>query len=229
MNYKDALYLQKEIQKYPDLKVMEAFMYRMHPQWSTVKSIIAGGKIGKLKNVHSIFSYYNDNPADIRNQADIGGGGLLDIGCYCISLSRFIFNSEPVSVSASIEYDPKLKIDRLVSGVLIFESDHQTKEKGTATFTCSTQLMYHQRAEISGTEGRIEVEIPFTPMPDRSCRIIHSRGSEVNEIKFEACNQYTIQGDQFSLAVLNNNEVPTPFEDAVLNMKAIQAVFDSAK
>jgi predicted dehydrogenase len=229
MNYNDALYLQKEIKKYPDLKVMEAFMYRTHPQWKTVKSLISQGKIGRLKNIYSTFSYFNDNPADIRNQADIGGGGLLDIGCYCISLSRFIFNSEPVSASGSIEYDPKMKIDRLVSGIMDFQPDGPAKEKGTAVFTCSTQLMYNQSAVISGTEGRIEIEIPFTPMPDKPCKIVHHHHGGSDETTFKACNQYTMQGDQFSLAVLNNTEVPTSFEDAVANMKVIQAVFDSAK
>jgi len=228
MNYKDALYLKKEIKKFPDLKVMEAFMYRMHPQWQKVKKLIEDGRIGRLKNIHSMFSYYNDNPKDIRNQPEIGGGGLLDIGCYCINLSRFIFNSEPVFAYGSIEYDPKLEIDRLVSGVLDFKLNNQTGEKGTATFTCSTQLMYNQLAEIFGTEGKIVIEIPFTPLPDRSCKIIHHRGEQITETEFGACNQYTIQGDQFSLAILNRTEIPTSFEDAVSNMKVIQSVFDSA-
>ena len=227
MNFKDALYLQKEIRKFPGLKVMEAFMYRFHPQWKKVKALIDEGAIGKLKNIHSMFSYFNTNPDDIRNKAEIGGGGLLDIGCYCINLSRFVFNKEPESVFGSIEYDLNLKIDRLVSGVLNFKLNDKTGEKGTATFTCSTQLANNQGAEIFGTEGKIKIEIPFTPMPGMKPKIIHQRGAEITETKFDSCNQYTIQGDQFSLAVLNGSDVPTSFDDAVYNMKVIQSVFDS--
>jgi predicted dehydrogenase len=228
MNYEDALHLQQEIKKFPGLKVMEAFMYRFHPQWKKVKNLIESGAIGTLKNIHSMFSYFNNNPKDIRNQPEIGGGGLLDIGCYCINLSRFIFNREPESAIGSIEYDPKLKIDRLVSGVLNFKLNKGTEEKGTATFTCSTQLIYNQHADIFGTEGKIEIEIPFTPMPGMNPKIIHQRGSEITETKFDSCNQYTIQGDQFSLALLNNTDVPASFDDAVANMKVIQSVFESA-
>jgi predicted dehydrogenase len=226
MNYNDALYLQEEVKKFPGLKVMEAFMYRFHPQWRKIKSLIEEGAIGRLKNIHSMFSYFNNNPKDIRNQPEIGGGGLLDIGCYCINLSRFIFNREPESAFGSIEYDPSLKIDRLVSGILNFELNDIPKEKGTATFTCSTQLIYNQHAFIFGTEGDIEIEIPFTPMPDTSAKIIHKRGAEITVTKFEPCNQYTFQGDQFSLSIINDTDVPTPFEDAVANMRIIQSVFD---
>lgn len=109
VNSEEAEYLNKKVKNFPELKVMEAFMYRFHPQWQTVKKLVTQGKIGKLKNIHSIFSYYNDDPDDIRNQKDIGGGGLLDIGCYCISLSRFLlFNTEPNRVCSTIEYDPKI-------------------------------------------------------------------------------------------------------------------------
>ncbi|HVO73241.1 MAG TPA: Gfo/Idh/MocA family oxidoreductase [Ignavibacteriaceae bacterium] len=228
MNYNDALYLQKEIKKFPGLKVMEAFMYRFHPQWRKIKSLIDEGAIGTLKNIHSMFSYYNVNPKDIRNQADIGGGGLLDIGCYCINFSRFIFNNEPESVYGAIEYDPMLKIDRLVSGVLNFNLNDKSGEKGTATFTCSTQLAYNQGAEIFGTEGKIKVEIPFTPMPDQSAKIIYQGGENTIVTKFDPCDQYTFQGDQFSLSIIDNADVPTPFEDAVSNMRVIQSIFDYA-
>ncbi|MBN2088819.1 Gfo/Idh/MocA family oxidoreductase [candidate division KSB1 bacterium] len=209
-------------QKYPHLKVMEAFMYRLHPQWEKAKELVQTGKIGKLRTIHTIFSYYNVEPQNVRNMADIGGGGMLDIGCYCISLSRFIFGMEPARVSGLVEYDPEFKIDRLASGILDFGT-------GTATFTCSTQLSYFQRVQIFGTEGRIEIEIPFNAPFDRPTRLWLQQGDQFEEIQFEICNQYTIQGDRFSLAIINDSPVPTPLDDAIANMRVIEAVLESGK
>ncbi|MCH2267599.1 MAG: Gfo/Idh/MocA family oxidoreductase, partial [SAR324 cluster bacterium] len=213
--------LLKEAQKYPELKVMEAFMYRHHPQWQRAKQLVTEGKIGDLRTIHSFFSYYNADPGNIRNMANIGGGGLMDIGCYCISLARFIFGSEPQRVLGKLEYDPKFKTDRLCSGILDFG-------EGSSTFTCSTQLTPYQRVNIYGTEGRIEIDIPFNAPPDVPCRMRLQSGDRLDEIVFEICDQYTIQGDLFSLAVLNDTEVPTPLEDAIANMKVLDAVIHSS-
>jgi predicted dehydrogenase len=208
--------------KHPALKVMEAFMYRYHPQWQRAKQLVREGQIGELRTIQTFFSYYLVDPDNIRNMADIGGGGLMDIGCYCISLSRFIFDAEPERVCGIIEYDPKMKVDRLASGMLDFG-------RGTSTFTCATQLVPYQRVNIYGTEGRVEIEIPFNAPPDRPCKMWHQRGDDIEEIVLDICNQYTIQGDLFSQAVLNDTDVPTPIEDAVANMKVIEAVIESGK
>jgi len=209
-------------QKRPQLKVMEAFMYRHHLQWQQARQLVVEGKIGELRTIQSFFSYYNADPDNIRNKAEIGGGGLMDIGCYCISLSRFIFGAEPQRVFGIMEYDPQFKTDRLTSGMLDFG-------RGTSTFTCSTQLTDYQRVNIFGTEGRVEIEIPFNTPSDRPCKMWHQYGTEIDEIVLDVCNQYTIQGDLFSQAVLNDTDVPTPLEDAVANMKVIEALIQSAK
>jgi predicted dehydrogenase len=222
MNLKEAEYLQREVQKFPDLKVMEAFMYRHHPQTKVVKKLVDEKRIGELKNIHSHFSYHNTNPQDIRNQKNIGGGGLLDIGCYCISLSRYLFNSEPERVCGIIDYDPKLKIDRLTSAILEFK-------KGASVFTCSTQMTPHQYAKILGTNGRIDIEFPFTSPAEKPAKIYYHTGSDFNELVFDASNQYTIQGDLFSQAILNDTPVPTPIEDGVANMRVIERIFESSK
>ncbi|MEO6329309.1 MAG: Gfo/Idh/MocA family oxidoreductase [Ginsengibacter sp.] len=208
--------------KKPHLKVMEAFMYRFHPQWQHTLKLVKDGKIGELKSIHSFFTYYNVDPANIRNQKDTGGGGMMDIGCYCISLSRFIFGNEPARVFGIVEYDQQLQTDRMASGILDFST-------GTATFTCSTQLMPYQRVNILGTEGRIEIEIPFNAPPEKSTRIWLNIKSGTEEIIFEPINQYTLQGDMFSKAVLNGTPVPTDLNDALNNMAIIEAVFQSAK
>ena len=208
--------------KHSQLKVMEAFMYRHHPQWLKAQQLVNEGKIGNLLNIHSFFSYYNADPANIRNMAEIGGGGLMDIGCYCISLARFIFNSEPQRVLGKMEYDPEFKTDRLCSGQLDFGDQ-------SSTFTCATQLTSYQRVNIFGTEGRIEIEIPFNAPPDQPCRIWHQQDEKLEEITFELCDQYTIQGDLFSQAILNKTEVPTPLVDSVKNMRVLDAVINSAE
>ena len=87
---------------------MEAFMYRHHPQWQRARQLVIDGAIGQLRTIQSFFSYHNVDPTNIRNQADIGGGGLADIGCYAISLSRFIFDAEPARVTGIVEYDPDI-------------------------------------------------------------------------------------------------------------------------
>ena len=201
---------------------MEAFMYRHHPQWKKARQLDKEGKIGTLQSIHSFFSYYNADPGNIRNMAQIGGGGLMDIGCYCISLARFILGREPQRVFGKLEYDPEFKTDRLCSGILDFGSQ-------SSTFTCATQLTPYQRVYIFGTEGRVEIEIPFNAPPDRPCRIWHQQTDDFEEIVLEICDQYTIQGDLFSLAVLKNTEVPTPLKDSVANMKVLEAVVQSSE
>jgi len=222
LTLKEAQQLLQVAQEKPQLKIMEAFMYRFHPQWQQAKRMVEENKIGELRTIQSFFSYYNTDPANIRNQKEAGGGGMMDIGCYCTSLSRFIFDSEPLMVSGLVEYDPVLQTDRLAAGMLEFS-------KGTATFTCSTQLTPYQRVNIVGTLARIEIEIPFNAPTDKPTRMwLHTKdGGE--EIVFDTINQYTIQCDLFSKAILNNEPVPTALEDAVNNMKVIEAVFESAR
>ena len=222
MNVTEAEKLLHAANKHSQLKVMEAFMYRHHPQWQRALQIVSQGKIGNLETIQSFFSYTNTDPENIRNIPEAGGGGLMDIGCYCISLARFLFSAEPRRVIGMMTYDPHFKTDRITSGILDFG-------EGSATFTCSTQLAPYQRVNIFGTDGRVEIEIPFNPSPAQTCKIWHQHGVEIEEITIEICDQYTIQGDLFSQAVLKDSPVPTPLEDAVANMRVIEAVIRSAE
>jgi predicted dehydrogenase len=223
----EALKLLDASKKYPRLKIMEAFMYRHHPQWRRAKRLVEEGGVGALRTINSFFSYFNDDPDNVRNKPEIGGGGLMDIGCYNISLSRLIFGEEPRRVMGVLDYDPNFKTDRIASGILDF--GRGDFGRGTATFTCSTQLAPYQRANIFGDAGRIEIEIPFNAPPDRPCRIWHETSAGIEEISFDICDQYAIQGDLFSLAVINDTPVPTPIEDAVANMKVIEALVESGR
>ncbi len=222
LNTGEARALLAAAQRFPKLKIMEAFMYRHHPQWQGAKRLIAQGGIGTLRTVQAFFSYSNLDPRNIRNDAAMGGGGMMDIGCYCISLARFLFAAEPVRVHGIAEIDPTFGVDRLASGMLEFPT-------GTATFTCATQLSAHQRVNIFGTEGRIEIEIPFNAPPDRPTRIAYERAGTTNTLTFPACNQYSIQGDLFARAILDGTPVPTPLEDALANLRVIEDLLAQAK
>lgn len=208
---------------HPHLKLMEAFMYRHHPQWQYAASVVAAGTIGSLRSIQSFFSYFNNDADNIRNNAEMGGGGLMDIGCYNISLSRFICGTEPQKVVGVVEQDPDFKTDRLASAMLQFP------DGVTSTFTCSTQLSPWQRVNIFGTSGRIEIEIPFNAPPNQPCRTWLQTDGQPQLVEHAACDQYTLQGDLMSQAVLNGTPVPTPIEDAVANMKVIEAVRRSAE
>ncbi len=207
--------------------VQEAFMVRAHPQWLAVRERVRAGLVGELRTVHGFFSYFNRDPANVRNIAGIGGGGLLDIGCYPVTLSRFLFGEEPRRVIALVERDPDFGTDRLASGMLEFAA-------GSATFTCGTQLVPYQRVQVLGTKGRIEVEVPFNTAPDRPCRVFLDDGRDpygagLETLTFDACDQYTLQGDLFSRAIRKGGPAPVPLEDAVANMAVLDALFRSAE
>jgi predicted dehydrogenase len=207
------------------VKIGEAFMIRSHPQWLRMKALIDAGRIGQLRCVVGCFSYFNNDPANIRNQVISGGGALYDIGCYCIQASRYAFGAEPVRVVGCIDRDPQMNTDRLTSTILDFH-------RGQAIFTCSTQLVPYQRVQFLGTKGRIEIEIPFNAPNDRPTRIVIDGGdlfgADRNIEEFPICDQYTLQGDQFSRAILEDTEVPVPLEEAIRNMKVIEGIFRSA-
>jgi predicted dehydrogenase len=209
------------------VKVGEAFMVHTHPQWVATYDLVRSGRIGQVRAIAGHFSYFNRSPENIRNIPEYGGGALMDIGCYLITISRRVFGEEPQRVIGLVERDPEMGIDRLTSAILEFPT-------GQSVFTCSTQLVPYQRVNIFGTEGRIEVEIPFNAPPDRPCRIFVDSGSDlfggsVEAMEFPACDQYTIQGDLFSRAIRENGEVAVPLEEAISNMAVVEAVFRSAQ
>jgi predicted dehydrogenase len=223
LNTREAEELLQVSRQFPKLKLMEAFMYRFHPQWGKALQLIGEGKIGRVKAIHSFFSYYNTDPANIRNIAGIGGGALMDIGCYCIQFARFIYGNEPLRVVAQTERDPEFKTDIITSGMLDFGNGQ------SSLFTCSTQLQPFQRAQIVGTMGRIEIEVPVNAPPDRLVKVSLFTGDKSKEMFIGPADQYTLQAEAFANAVLNNEPVPIAFDDAVNNMKVIDALFASAE
>jgi predicted dehydrogenase len=214
-----------EARDHAGVLVQEAFVIRHHPQWLRARELVRAGRIGDLRVVQGSYSYLNLDPQNVRNQAGIGGGGLYDIGCYPIVTARFLFGAEPRRVIAQIEYDPSFETDRLASVLLDFPG-------GQALFVCSTQLVPYQRMQIFGTRGRIEIEIPFNAPADRPCRIWVDDGSQTGGgsaqmESFETVNQYTLQGDAFARAIRTGAPLEFPLEDAVSNMRVLDAIFRS--
>ncbi|HXX45677.1 MAG TPA: Gfo/Idh/MocA family oxidoreductase [Candidatus Acidoferrales bacterium] len=210
------------------VKIGEAFMVRTHPRWLRVLELIRSGRIGELRLIHGFFGYFNRNLQDVRNIAEFGGGALLDIGCYGVTLSRFLFGEEPSRAMGLLERDREMKTDRLASTMFEFPS-------GQSTFSCTTQLAYHQRMILFGTKGRIEIDRPINPPIDQPSRIViddnpsDPTGSGIASETIDICNQFTIQGDLFARAILEGAEVPVPLEDSLRNMSAIDAIFRSAE
>jgi predicted dehydrogenase len=204
------------------MQIGEAFMVRSHPQWIRARNLVRSGALGELRAIVGAFSYFNRDPQNIRNIPEIGGGALMDIGCYPIQIARFLFERQPARVTGTFERDPQMHTDRLQSAILDFGTGH-------CVFTCSTQMAPYQRIQILGSTGRIDVEIPFNAPPDKPTRIFVEQGSASSTEEFSICDQYTLQGDQFSLAVLGKGGVPTPLENSLGNMQCIEALFESER
>lgn len=208
------------------VKIQEAFMVRSHPQWLRARDLVRSGAIGQVRAMHTIFCNMNRNPENIRNILKFGGGALYDLGSYPVTMSRFIFEAEPRRVFARIERDPEFGTDIIDNVILDFAS-------GSSSFICSTQMSLHQQTQIYGTDGRIEIEIPFAAPPDRPTRIFIDRGGQLSgtapdvEI-LPTCNQYLIQAELFSQAIRGLRPQSMPLEESVANMRVIDAIWASA-
>ena len=208
--------------------VSEAFMVRYHPQWLRVRELVRGGRIGSVRAVQVFFSYFNDDPGNIRNMADIGGGALYDIGCYAIVAGRYVFESEPKRVIGLVDRDPTLKVDRSFSALADFGQGRHLD------FTVSTQSVPYQRVQVIGTTGRIELQIPFNAPLGGETRLFIDAGRALDGSAIEtevlpAADQYTLQGDAFSRAVRGEIALPWGVDDAIANMRVIDALFRSER
>lgn len=198
--------------------IAEAFVVRSHPQWLKTRELVRGGGIGELRLITGHFSYFKTDPQNVRNRVEWGGGGLLDIGCYPVMLSRWLFDAEPQRVITLMERDPDFGVDRLTAGLLDFGIGH-------ASFTTGTQLANAQRMQILGTDGSITLERPFGPPPDQHARLVVNGET----IEFAAVDQYVLQADAFSRAVRGLGDVAMTLEDSIANMMVLDALFRSAE
>ncbi len=212
----------------PGIVFSEAFMVRHHPQWLRAREIARSGELGELRAIRGVFTYFLTDPTNVRNQADIGGGGIYDIGCYPVTASRFLFDREPKRAVALVDRDPEMKTDRLASVLLDFGGGLQS------SFVCSTQSVGSQRLELIGTKGRVEILIPFNAPEDKATAILVDKGyaadgSLARREVFAPCDQYTLQADAFCRAVLGEKPLEWGVEDAIRHMKVLDAIFESEK
>lgn len=221
MNVEDAKTLRDAAASFQELKIMEGFMYLSHPRWIRALEVVRSGELGEISSVHSFFSYHNDDPENYRNQPELGGGGLMDVGCYCISVARQVFGREPVRVSGTMKNDPRFGVDHLTSGLLDFES-------GTSLFTCSTQSVKEQYVKIIGAKGKLELEWPFNPDFSKPQTLVITSGEQQRLEKFTPCDHFRLQGDAFARSVLFGEALPVSLEDSVCNMAVIDRVKSSA-
>jgi predicted dehydrogenase len=204
-------------ERHPGLKVMEAFMYRFHPRWRAVHRMVQSGELGELRSVHTHFAYHNVDPANVRNMPGIGGGALLDIGCYGISVARWLFGREPERVEGEVEMDPAFGVDRKAAGTLYFGT-------GRATFLAATQMEYRQQVAITTSEALLTIAMPFNPKKEQPTALHITRGGATESIEFPPSDQYMEMVEAFAAAVRDDTDVPTPLADAVRNMEVIDAV-----
>ena len=228
----EALPLIEAAERYGVL-IQEAFMVVTHPQWLTVKEWIEAGKIGELRAIQGVFSYFNADPDNIRNRADIGGGGLLDIGCYPIAISRFVTGREPVSVQAVFDFDADFRTDRLGSAVLQFSAEDGFPLQ--SSFVFSTQMTPFQRMSFYGTTGRrLEVTLPFNPPPDIATEIWFDDASTAPiaspiRHRLECCGQYQLAAEAFARAARGQTPPAISLDWSLANMAVIDAAFRAAR
>lgn len=222
LNTREVEELQRAVESSNGLKCMEAFMYRFHPQWRHVKEIINSGKIGKIRSLYSTFTYYNIDPENIRNKYAEGGGGLMDIGCYCISTSRFLLNMEPDKVVGELKYDSDFNIDNNGNCLMDFADK-------TASFIYGTQQYRQQEVVVHGTQGKIIIDQPFTPPADEKINIYLIKDGNTKTIEINPADQYRLQADEFARSIIDNNPLAYSLQDSYNNMKVIDALFESSK
>jgi predicted dehydrogenase len=211
-----------------DRIVLEAFMVRFHPQWHRAREIVQSGRLGTVRAVRAVFSYFNDDPGNVRNMADIGGGGVMDIGCYPVVGTRFLLGAEPKRVVSLIDRDPNFETDRLASVIADFgEGRH-------LNFVCSTQAVGHQKIEVIGTKARVEIQIPFNAPADMATAIVIDSGITMDGSLTERevippCDQYSEEAEAFALAVLGRKSLPYGIEDSIQQMRILDAIFESER
>jgi predicted dehydrogenase len=209
-----------------DILITEAFMVRYHPQWHRAREIARSGELGEVHLVRGAFFYYLDDPTNVRNLADIGGGGLLDVGCYCVIAGRYFFEAEPKRVVALVDRDPKFRTDRLASVIADFGNGRQL------SFVCGTQTAGRQTVEVMGTKANLEIEIPFNAPLGQKTAITVGSGVDRHLSRREIIpeiDQYTAQAEAFALAVLGQQKLPYGIEDAITQMRVLDAIFRSEK
>ena len=223
MDENDVKRLIDASQRFPHLKVMEAFMYRFHPIWEKIHSLIADDVVGRVRSCQMTFTYSRHEPEDFRNRLDAGGGALMDVGCYAISAARLIYGSDPEKVIASVDVDSAYGVDKSVSALMRFA------DKGTVSFNCSTKTQSGQHIFISGEKASLYIHQPFYNDPTGTRKMTLKRDDHIEEFVFDNGNHYMSMVDHFNDCIVNDKVVGVPLSDSLINMRVIDALFTSVK
>lgn len=203
--------------------LMEAFMYRFHPQHARVRELIEAGTIGEVRAVRAAFTFLLDpfNPANVRLQGSLSGGALMDVGCYAVNAARMLFGEEPVGASATYDYREEFGVEVTLAGVLEFS------DRRMATIDCGFQAAGPGWYMVAGTKGRIEVPVAFVTGEDATTVIVQDAEGRREE-RIPGVNQYTLEAEEFADALIEGRPFRIPAEDGVANMRAIDALYRSA-
>jgi len=200
---------------------MEAFMYRFHPRIDAVSDLIREGAIGELRSMYSAFTFRLTNPDNIRWNPALGGGSLMDVGCYCINVFRTVAATEPLEVQAQALWTDR-GVDEQMAGMLRFEGGR------TAQFDCALTMERRECLHIAGTDGHLEVPHVFIPGTEKvTIEEIHGRG-EAKSHGLSGVNEYTAMVEHFTESVFKGTPVRYPFSEASANMKVLEALYRSA-
>ncbi|MBV9172127.1 MAG: Gfo/Idh/MocA family oxidoreductase, partial [Chloroflexi bacterium] len=202
--------------------LMEAFMWRHHAQQARLREILDSGAIGEPRIVSAAFAYPIDtSKANVRLQADLEGGALMDVGCYAVNAARFVFGAEPVKVSGEQVVEGTFGVDMAFGGTLVFPGGR------LAVVETSFVEASQQRLEIGCSDGRVVVQAPFRPdtAPGR-IEIVRGDQAKVEEIPAE--NQYARQIEHFQRSV-TAGRLLAPAEDGVAQARVIEALYAAAE
>lgn len=204
------------------VKLMEAFMYRFHPRTERVVEMLRSGQVGRVQAIRSAFTFRLRSTDDIRLDADLGGGALMDVGCYCVNVSRTLTGEEPESVQAVARWSER-EVDDFLVGMLRFPSGV------VAHFDCALTLERSEAYEVAGTDGSLRVEAAFLPGTD-DVEIVEARGREGTvRHTVGGADEYRLMVEHFADCVLQDREPRYPPAEAAANMRTIEALFRSAR
>ncbi len=202
--------------------LMEAFMYRFHPRTQRLLSRVRGGDLGAVRSIRSTFTFRLTRPDNIRLDPDLGGGALMDVGCYCVNASRTVAGAEPVEAQAFANWTDR-GVDGELTGTLRFESGL------VAHFDCALTLERREVLEVAGTDATLLVPSAFLPgAADVPLHELHGRGGESVET-VPGADEYRLMVEHFADAVLRGTPLLYGPDEAERNMRSIEALYRSAR
>ena len=201
--------------------LMESFMYRHHPRIIAAREMVKSGKIGELKIIDTAFTFRLKDENDIRWKPEMGGGAVMDVGCYCINICRLMAGREPQVVQARAEWASS-SVDEELVGMLDFGGGLM------AHFDCGFNMESRQRCIIAGTDGYLSLPRTFTPGIEETIIKVHKGKNSLVKHRFDGVDEYRLIAEDFMRSIAKGTP-PYDANDAAANMRVIQACLESAR